>query len=67
MSPGFEKLWVVEFHPEFSRDVLGFRQARNLLARRIAQNERTATWQASGRYAQGIEALEYEGASLPRG
>ncbi len=24
MSSGFEKLWVVEFHPEFSRDVLGF-------------------------------------------
>lgn len=24
MSSGFEKLWVVEFHPEFSRDVLEF-------------------------------------------
>jgi hypothetical protein len=24
MSSGFERLWVVEFHPEFSRDVLGF-------------------------------------------
>ena len=24
MSSGFEKVWVVEFHPEFSRDVLGF-------------------------------------------
>ena len=24
MTSGFEKLWVVEFHPEFSRDVLGF-------------------------------------------
>jgi hypothetical protein len=24
MSPGFEKLWVVEFHPEFSREVRGF-------------------------------------------
>ena len=24
MSPDLEKLWVVEFHPEFSREVLGF-------------------------------------------
>jgi len=24
MSSGFEELWAVEFHPEFSREVLGF-------------------------------------------
>lgn len=66
MLPDLERPWVVEFHPEFSREILGFCPARNLLVGRIAEKARPSAWQTSSGFAEGIEALESEGAPLPR-